>query len=193
MTVAELLSQMASHMIEGMMVHEQLMNSYRFLNLPGYSAIHEYHYLSETCGYIRLCAYAVNHFDIIIPSDGRQNIPKIIPPSWRESARMNVTPKVRRESMENGFSEWVKWEEQTKELYEGLYKEAIDSKFVPLSEFIKGYILDVEGELVFAKNELISKRAIDFDIVSILEEQSELEKTFRKKIKKIGEEIHENE
>ena len=82
---------------------------------------------------------------------------------------------------------------RTDERAEGLYKEAIDSKFVPLSEFVKGYILDVEGELVFAKNELISKRAMDFDIVSILEEQSELEKTFRKKIKKIGEEIHENE
>ena len=193
MPVADIFKSMASHMIEGMMVHEQLMNSYRFLGLSGYAAVQEYHYLSETCGYIRLCKYATNHFDIIIPSDSTQNIPKIIPVSWRESTRMDVVPKIRRESMENGFAEWVKWEEETRKLYENLYKEAIDSSLIALSEFIKGYILDVEEEIVYAKNELIVKRAMDFDIISILEEQSDLEKQFRKKIKKIGEEAYENE
>ena len=106
---------------------------------------------------------------------------------------MDVVPKIRRESMENGFAEWVKWEEETRKLYENLYKEAIDSSFIALSEFIKGYILDVEEEIVYAKHELIAKRAMNFDIISILEEQSDLEKQFRKKIKKIGEEAYENE
>lgn len=193
MSVADIFKTMSSHIIEGMMVHEQLMNSYIFLGLHGYSACHEYHYLSETFGYIRLCKYAANHFDIIIPSNSAQNIPKIVPVSWRESTRTDVVPKIRRESIENGFAEWVKWEEQTKDLYESLYKEAMDSKFIPLSEFIKRYILDVEREIVYAKNELIFKRAIDFDIISIIEEQSELEKKFRKKIKKIGDEAYEDE
>ena len=193
MSVADIFKSMASHMIEGMMVHEQLMNSYMFLGLQGYASVHTYHYLSESCGYIRLCKYATNHFDIIIPSDSTQSIPKIVPPSWRESTRMDVVPKIRRESMENAFVEWVKWEEETKELYENLYKEAMDSKLIPLSEFIKGYILDVEGEITYAKHELIVKRAMNFDIISILEEQSDLEKQFRKKIKKIGEEAYENE
>ena len=49
---------------------------------------------------------------------------------------------------------------------------------------MKEYILDVEEELVYAKSERLAKSSMDFDIVSILEEQEQYERSFKKKIRK---------
>lgn len=168
------------------MVHEQLMNSYLFLSLHGYATCHEYHYLSETRGYIRLCKYVSDHFDVIIQS-GRPSDPGVIPESWKSSEKTNANQKIRREAMESALRHWIDWETDTVKLYTTLYNSLLDLAEVPASEFVKEYIMDAEEEIVYAKDELHKKTAIDFDIVSILEEQPAFTKEFKKKIRKIGE------
>ena len=80
MSVVENFSRMASHMVNGMMVHEQLINAYLFLGLKGYAECHKYHYLEETKSYISLCEYSVEHFDQIITARiNPDGIPEIIP------------------------------------------------------------------------------------------------------------------
>ena len=193
MSIVDTFSQMSSHMIEGMMVHEQLMNSYLFLGLKGYATCHEYHYLSETDGYIRLCKYAADHLDILLPDTGRPSDPEILPKSWKGSSRSSIVANMRREAMEAALKEWLKWETDTVALYSKFYRELLDENQIPASEFVKSYILDAESEIVYARNELLHKHSMNFDIVPILEEQSEFEKVFRKKIRKLGDEKHENE
>ena len=144
MSIVDVFSQMSSHMIEGMMVHEQIMNSYLFLGLKGYAACHEYHYLSETTGYIKLCKFATDHYDILLPDSGRPNNPSIIPKSWRGSDRSSVTAQVRREAMEAALKEWLKWEKDTVALYSKFYRELLDDNQIPASEVVKNYILDAD-------------------------------------------------
>ena len=67
-----------------------------------------------------------------------------------------------------------------------MYKELIKLNLIPASEFIKKYIMDAEEEAVYARNELISKEAMDYDVVSIIEEQKDIKKQFKKKIINIG-------
>ena len=185
MSIDEIFSKMASHMIEGMMVHEQLMNAYLFLNLSGYAACHEHHYLSETKGYIRLCHYKAEHLNSLIQSTfTSKNTPDIIPSSWFTSSREQVNASTRKQAMETALDTWINWEEETKTLYEGFYTELLNTDHVAEAEFVKGYILDVEDEIVYARNEKILKTAMAFDIVSILEEQNKVMKFFKDKIKK---------
>ena len=183
MTVVENFSRIATHMVKGMMTHEQLMNAYLFIGLPGYAACHKYHYLSETESYISLCEYAANHFDTIISTiQPIHDIPDIIPKSWFVSTRDQVDSKTRIQAIEEGFNEWLRWENVTKQLYSDTYF-SLSSIDIPASEFVKKLILDVEEEIVYAKNELLAKRSIGFDIVSIMEEQDKIERSFKKKIK----------
>ena len=44
MTIEEIFSELAAHAIEGMMVHDQMMSYYCFLNLKTYAKCHEDHY-----------------------------------------------------------------------------------------------------------------------------------------------------
>lgn len=192
MSVNDIFTEMSAHVIEGTMFHESLMKAYLFLNLEGYAACHEYHYLSESVSYARLCKFVSNHINTVVSP-----IPKsdndVIPKSWINAKRSDISPQVRKEAIRSAFHEWLQWEEDTVSLYKRLYKEAVNLGDIVSSEFIKGYILDAEGELVYARNELISKEAMDFDIVSILEEQKFLEVKFRKRIRKIGDERNEDE
>lgn len=185
MTASDIFSEIASHMIEGIMVHEQLMNSYLFIGLPGYATCHEYHYLSESIGYSMFCEYIADHFDMLITGGIPLN-PGLIPNSWMNTKRVSVTQQIRHEALEAAFNEWLKWEENTVNLYSDMYKELIKLNLIPASELVKKYILDAEEELAYARNELISKEAMDYDIVSILEEQEDCKKKYKKKIKKIG-------
>lgn len=182
MTIDEIFSKLSSHMIQGMMTHEQLMNSYEFLGLPGYAACHEYHYLSETKGYIRLTQYKIKHFGTLIQNE-RVTDPEIIPATWIQGVREAVDPATRKKALSAAIDTWIDWEEETKALYNQCYLELMNHSDMAAADFILSYINDVEKEIVFAKEERLKKTAMDFDIVSILEEQDSWEKKFRKKIK----------
>ena len=184
MPIEKIFSDLSTHMIQGMMTHEQLMNSYRFLGLQGYAACHEFHYLSETKGYVTLCRYKAEHFSSIVKS-GRPSDPAIIPDSWYGKRREEVNPKTRREAMEAALSEWIRWEESTLSLYSSVYKDLLDLGLIDFAEFVKSYIVDVSDELVYARNEFLQKSAMDFDIVSVLEEQDKVERSFKKKIRRL--------
>ena len=184
MTIDEIFSKLSSHMIQGMMTHEQLMNCYEFLGLSGYSACHEYHYLSETKGYIRLTQYKIKHYGTLIQNE-RVTDPEIIPATWIKGIREAVDPATRKEALSAAIDTWIDWEEQTKALYNECYAELMRLGDMAAADFILSYINDVEEEIVFAKEERIKKNAINFDIVSIVEEQDSWIKTFRKKIRKL--------
>lgn len=192
MSVLDIFTEMSAHIIEGTMLHESLMKAYLFLSLFGYATCHEYHYLSETRGHIRLCKYVSRYLgSLVSPVPNVEN--DIVPNSWIMSRQTDISPQVRKEALVSSFHEWLNWEENTVALYERLYKETVELGDVTSSEFIKSYILDAKSEVVYARNELISKKAMDFDIVSILEEQKFLEVKFRKRIRKIGDERDEDE
>ena len=179
-----LFDELASHMLQGIMTHEQLMNCYLFLGLEGYAKCHEYHYLDETKGLIELTKfYCDTHRSI--PKTVTIINPGLIPESWYESTKEDVDIKTRTEAIVAAFDEWVNWERSTKEFYDSSYKSLLSINDIESAIFLSGYIKDVNEELAYAMNERVSKLAIKFDMVSIMEEQDSLVKTFTKKIKKL--------
>lgn len=192
MSITDVFTKMSARVIEGTMFHESLAKVYLFLNLSGYAACHEYHYLSESASYMKLCRYIANHLNTIVSPIPRTD-DAIIPKSWNMVSRSDISPQIRKEAIVSSFHEWLKWEQGTKALYEKLYKDAYELGDIAGCKFIETYILDVDSEIVYVRNELISKQAMDFDIVSIFEEQRELKKFFTKKIRKVGDGIDEDE
>lgn len=174
MSTREVFVSLASHMVKGMMTHEQLMNSYLFLGLTGYAHLHEKHYLSETKGYIKLCKYASKHYSILLQAE-RVEDPEVIPPSWKEVERESVSMDVRRQALEAALTEWINWESEAVDAYSVAFRELYDMGEIDAAFFIKKFLHDAEKELAFARQELLEKKAMDFDIVSIIEEQEKFQ------------------
>lgn len=185
MTVEEIYSTIAQHMIKGIMMHEQLANYYDFLGLQGYKRCHEYHYLKETCNYRGLCRYFINHHNKFIQYLAIDD-PKIIPDSWKKYTRQDVDNGTKRTAVKNALMNWQKWETNTKKLYEEMYKELININEVASALKIKELICDVDCELKKVERYLLNHKSTDFDLAIIIGNQKSEHRKYRKKMEKLG-------
>lgn len=189
MTIEEIYSSLASHMILGMMTHQHLANYYDFLGLKGYKRCHEYHYLKQTCAYRKLCRYYINHFNRLIPQSIIEP-PNIIPASWFIYTRFDVDPQTKQKAVKNGLEAWVNWERQTKYLYENMYIEAMNIGQVAAALKIKGLVCDVDKELKEAERYHLNKKALNYDLYDIISDQECKHQKYKKKTQEeIGKQI----
>ena len=185
MAIEDIYSELAAHMIKGMMFHEQLANYYDFLGLNGAKRCHEYHYLAESCGYRKLCRYFINHHNKLIPTREVED-PEVIPDSWYRYTRQDVDANTKKNAVKNGLSRWVEWERETKQLYEKAFNDLLELGEVASAMFIKCFIKDVDHELKVAERCEIEKSATGYDMNEIIMEQHSKHEKYKEKIKCVG-------
>lgn len=184
MTIDEIFSLMAEHMIEGLMTHAQLADFYNFLGLKGYQKCHEYHYFCENKNYRELCDYYLKYHGKLIKELPFKN-PNIISKDWYEYDRSQVDATVRKTSIQYGIEKWVEWETATKEQYEKYVKELWNLGEIATASQIQKYLLDVSDELSHATQKWLETKAINYNISDIMEQQEECYKKYKKKLKEI--------
>lgn len=184
MTVEEVFSELSAHMIKGLMVHDQMAHYYCFLNLKGYSKCHQYHYLCENKDYMELNHYYHRHHNKLIKAKPVED-PKIIPSSWYAYFREDVDATTKRNAVKTGIEKWIEWEQDTKKLYEKMYKELFALGEIADAEYLACLIKDVNEELAQAQSLYIKKKSCDFDISSIMGDQEEKADKYWCKIKEI--------
>ena len=183
MELKEIYSGIASHMISGIMIHEQMANYYDFLGLEGYKRCHEYHMMKEMCNFRSLNRYFINHHNMLIPEDKIEN-PEMIPMSWYKYTRQDVDATTKRNAVQTGLKAWVDWEKDTKSLYEDMYRELMEIGEVASACKIKEFICDVDCELKKAERYLLNKESANYDMVMIVGEQKRKHDKYKKKLKK---------
>ena len=174
MTVEEIFSGIAAHMIEGLMIHSKLSDYFNFLGLVGYSKCHRYHYFEENANYRKLSDYYLLHYNKIIEEISVKPI-EIIPETWYQYKRHDVSANTRKTSIQAGFDKWVNWEIQTKKKYELYYQELIKINEIASAQEIMKLIKDVDEELSFAEQKRLEQVANDYNISDIINKQEELE------------------
>lgn len=184
MTVDEIYGELGAHMIKGLMVHDQLANYYEFLGLCGYKRCHEYHYMHESCEYRKMCSYVITHHNKLVPQMPVDD-PKVIPDSWYRYTRQDVDSNTKKNAVKNGLNVWVEWEKETKALYEKAYKDLMDMGEVAGACYVRCLIKDVDHELKKAEKYQLNKKAVDYDMVYIIEEQRELHCKYKDMLKNI--------
>ena len=168
MTTAEIFSQLASHMVKGLMVHEQLANYYDFLGLEYFRREQEEHFIEESRNYRELCHFYSSHFNKLIGMEKVEN-PKIVPESWFKYTRFDVDPSTKRNGIENGFKEWKNWETTVLGLLERSYKELFNISEVSASLYVQKMIDRVEAELQEIDRMILTLKAVDYDLVYVSE------------------------
>lgn len=179
MTVEQIFSALASHMIKGMMVHDQMVSYYRFLGLDGYAACHEYHFLEETHGYMKLNKYYTHHFSKIVQQVKIEN-PNLIPTEWIGHTREDVDTQTKRKAVKLGLETWITWEKDTKALYQNMYKQLMNINEAAAALFISQYVCDVDCQLKKAQQYYLDKKAIDFSISDIISQQKNKKHKYEK-------------
>ena len=184
MTLEEIFSLIAEHMVEGLMVHSQMSDYYNFLGLKGYAECHKYHYFEENANYRKICEYYMTRYNKLIPDRPFKN-PNIIPNNWYQYSRQDVDAGVRKAAIKAGIEKWVNWEKDTKKLYETYYKELISINEIAAALELEKYISDVDNELAAAEEKYIYLNSIDYDIFEVTSKQEKKYKQYKKKLKEI--------
>lgn len=181
MTVSEIFSEIISHQIKGLMIHQQLADYYDFLGLNGYKRCHEYHYFAENIAFRKTSRYYLNHYNALVPEKPVEN-PNVIPQSWYKYTRHDVDISAKRTAVKSGLQMWRDWESETKKLYERMYKELMDIDEISAAIFLKGCIEDVDCELKMVDRYWLDKKAIDYDMAVIIPEQHEKHEEYKRKM-----------
>ncbi len=183
MTVEDVFSNISTHMIRGIMIHEQLANYYDFLGLKGYKRCHEYHYLCESVNYRKLHRYYINHFNKLIPEKDIENV-SLIPMSWYRYKRDDVDTNTRRNAVKTGIESWVAWESETKDMYEKAYKDLFEMGEVAAALKIACFLDDADRELKHANRKHVHLLSIDYDSIAIAEEQCQIHDKYERMVGK---------
>ena len=184
MTIDEIFSEINAHMIEGLMTHSQLSDYFAFIGLDGYQMCHKYHYFEENSNYKKLNDYYLHHYNKLIIERPFTN-PSIVPENWYQYNRQDVNSQTRKAATQAGMTRWVDWEKSTKRLYEQKYQELLNLNAVSAAQELSKYIKDVDDELAEACQKQLELISIDYNISDIIQEQEELKKKYKKKLKEI--------
>lgn len=170
MTCDEVFKKIINHMVEGLMVHEELSNYYLFLGLPKYAKCHEKHYFFENKTYKKFYNYYITTYNKLIPNI-KVSVPEVIPQSWYQYVRQDVDMKTKQTAVKAGLEKWVEWEQDTYVLYQEMYKELIALNKVHDAIIVKELICDVKEELDNITQYHLNKLSTNYDMVYIIEEQ----------------------
>ena len=170
MTVEEIGGLIAQKMLQGTMIHEQLINYYNFLGLKGYQKCHEYHYEEESSAYIKFMCYFINHYNKLLPKYSFESLtaPVIIPDNWYGYNREDVDISTKRNAVKNGLEKWISWEKEVKHFLQETYSELININQIALAIEINENIKDVDRELKHAQLKYLEIKATDFDMSVIV-------------------------
>ena len=185
MTVEEIFDKLSSHLVLGLMTHEQFCNYYDFLGLQGYKRCHEYHYMKENLAYRGICRYYINHYNKLIPESKFEN-PEIIPANWYKYTRFDVDANTKKNAVKSGLQKWKEWETTTKKLYEQMFKELMNIDEVAAACKVKELVHDVDMELKKIDRYILEKEAVNYDIGHIISEQKHKHEKYKKKAEKMG-------
>lgn len=173
MTVEEIFSTLATHMVKGLMIHSQISHGFGFLNLRGYQKCHEYHYFEESRNYHNLHNFYVQHYNKMIEETAPET-PQIIPQNWYKYSKSDVDAGTRKNAIKDFMKKWVDWEKETKDLLSANYKELVEQGYIDEAMEIVKYLRDVSDELAHAREKQIDLEIMNYDMPQIIAEQEQL-------------------
>ena len=160
-------SVIRSHMLEGLMFHDQMYNAFLFLRLYEFAKDHKNHYKEENKSFKKLNKYYITHRNMLI-EEINPNISSIIPQDLYKKTRFDIDNNEFQKHVAYLIDEWVDWERKTKELYTEGYNKLVESGFAAESEFIMKLVKDVDNELAVAESLQLELEAMKYDVIEIM-------------------------
>ena len=195
MTIEEINSLIVQRLLQGSMNHQEFSNYYSFLGLEGYKAYHEYHFIEEVIGYQDYIKYYIQHYDAFVPKFSFETLSSfvIIPENWYDYKRQDVDINTKRNAVKNGLEKYVRWERETKNLFQNMYTQLTTQGIIGLALQLQNYIKAVDCEIKLAEKELLEIKSTDYNLSTIVDRQYGMAKRYNKKLYELRKEFKEKD
>ena len=170
MALQEIFTKLSNRMVGAMMIHTQLTELFVFLDLMSDIKQQKKQLHDETDGLLTLEKYCTQHHHILITANNPPSI-DILNLGVLQEANGNLSPDDRVYLIQYGMKEWIKWEKESKIIYENAYRDLMDISEIAAANFIMQYIRDVDKELKNAELLYRVRDAMDWDLPTIYSEK----------------------
>lgn len=171
MTLHEIYVALGNRMVGAMMIHSQLIQIFAFVDLLPDMRKQENQLQEETHGYSELCKYYIQHHHDILVANNPPQIDILDMPLLDKSTD-DLTSEDKMRLIQYGMNEWIKWEKQSKILYEDSYRNLVDISEVASAEFITRFVRDVDLELKEAERIYRVRKGINWNLDTIYDKQA---------------------
>lgn len=173
MTAYDIFTNLSNRMVGAMMIHTQLAELFTFIDLIGDAKRQKKQLHEETDGLLKLEKYCAQHHHSLITADNPPQI-DILNFAILKKHNADLTPDDKVDLIQYGMKEWIKWETESKIVYEDAYRNFIDLSEIASADFVLKYIQDVDKELAEAEFLYRTRDAIDWDLPTLYDKQARL-------------------
>lgn len=173
MTAHDVFTKLSNRMVGAMMIHTQLTELFMFIDLKCDAKRQKKQLHEETDGLLELEKYCARHHHSLITADNPPQI-EILNLAVLKEHNADLTPDDKVDLIQYGMKEWIKWETESKIVYEDAYRNLIDLSEIASANFVLKYIQDVDKELAEAEFLYRTRDAIDWDLPTLYDKQARL-------------------
>lgn len=169
----QLLSQINDNYHMALAVHRELADVFWFIYMPGYALWNEYQYLDESCTQRKIKRYITSTYHTFTP-DKLPNGANIAEPLLSGQNRKQLRTEETWQIIKESFRIYREWEESALNGYERIAAELFANGNISAFNFVSDEIIkDVKAELVYVTDKCIELAAHDWDMPTIVAEQTD--------------------
>lgn len=139
MTVESIYGTIVARTIENMMFHDQASQIYCLLDLYENESFHKGEYYAEAKIYKNVCDYYIMHYGKILKQK-RVKDPNIIKPYIYLRNSESISTNFRIDTAIDIYNKWADWRQETKRIYERMYRELMVIGEVASANELAGHI-----------------------------------------------------
>lgn len=179
LTCTEVFQEIGKRQVLALMFHDHMCDLYSFLNLSGFSCWHKHQYKSESEEFLNTKQYFMSAHNKLLDIGDPGQPEYIIPMSWYDYNRLDLTPQIVRQYTEVSFDEYKNWEEKTKSLYEKYSKVLMEMGNIADAQWINCLVDDVTCELKMIYKVMLKLKATNYDTIYMLDMQHWIHKKYK--------------
>lgn len=174
-----------SRQISALMMHDEMADLFDFLGLMGFKRMHEYQYFAESAKHRGIKRYYLNHHNKLLPHEKIERV-SVIPEDWMRYSRKDVTPSIRKQSVQTAFGQYTEWEYRTKSIYEKVAASLLNLGYTADFNKVNDLVKDVDMEIKRLDRLCLSLRSVDYDPMYFVTIQDKLHEEYDKRTQEIG-------
>lgn len=181
-------SMVNARQVGALMFHDEMADLFDFLGLRGFKRMHEYQYFVESAEHRALKRYYLNHHGMLLADTNIKEV-SVIPDDWSQYCRWDVTPAIRKQSVQKALQQYKDWECETKELYGKCASKLLMWGKIADFNKINDLVKDVDMELKYLERLCLELSSVDYDGAYLQVMQDKLHEKYKEKTKSIGVDI----
>lgn len=182
MSSIDIMQKVIKRKLKGVMFHDDLQNSFDFLDMHGFKREQEYRTLSEMAEFKSLCRYVINHYDKM--PDKKVDRVEVNPLNLKFiEKRKDVSPEQKKQMLKMLFEMWCEWEEETIEILECYVTALAKMEHNVDSIKVKSLLEDVTMEYKYIERRLIEYNNVGWELHHIYSIQHDIHEHFKEKLK----------